>query len=102
MTSVMSQAETEREEMRQQLSEERRQCRGLLKQIAILRKEQQLHVASGGGKRAPVCGCAYSGVYLGSSQVGPQGHSFCSRLIKLLDPFQILLQILFQVRFTKP
>ncbi|CAI5794445.1 golgin subfamily A member 2 isoform X5 [Podarcis lilfordi] len=52
LTSVMSQAETEREEMRQQLSEERRQCRGLLKQIAILRKEQQLHVASGGDSAA--------------------------------------------------
>nr|XP_034989244.1 golgin subfamily A member 2 isoform X2 [Zootoca vivipara] len=52
LTSVMSEAETEREEMRQQLSEQRRQCRGLLKQIAILRKEQQLHVASGGDSAA--------------------------------------------------
>ncbi|XP_061460008.1 golgin subfamily A member 2 isoform X3 [Rhineura floridana] len=52
LTSAMSQAETEREEMRQQLSDQKRQCRGLLQQIAMLRKEQLLHVASGGGSAA--------------------------------------------------
>ncbi|XP_015270412.1 PREDICTED: LOW QUALITY PROTEIN: golgin subfamily A member 2 [Gekko japonicus] len=47
LTSSVSQVEQEREEMRQQLAEQKRQCRGLLQEIAALRKEQQLHVASG-------------------------------------------------------
>ncbi|KAG6933951.1 golgin A2 [Chelydra serpentina] len=49
LTSAMSQVEKEREEMRQQLAEQKRQCRGLLQQIAALRQEQQHHVTSGGG-----------------------------------------------------
>ncbi|XP_053138371.1 golgin subfamily A member 2 isoform X2 [Hemicordylus capensis] len=48
LTSAVSQAETGREEMRQQLAEQRRQCRALLQQVATLRQEQQLHVASRG------------------------------------------------------
>ncbi|KAM6431294.1 golgin subfamily A member 2 isoform 2-T2 [Liasis olivaceus] len=52
LTSTMSQAEAEREEMRQQLAEKKRQCRGLLQQIAALRKEQQLPLASTGGSAA--------------------------------------------------
>uniref|UniRef100_A0A8C3PE53 Golgin subfamily A conserved domain-containing protein n=1 Tax=Chrysemys picta bellii TaxID=8478 RepID=A0A8C3PE53_CHRPI len=50
LTSAMSQVEKEREEMRQQLAEQKRQCRGLLQQIAALRQEQQHNVTSGGGK----------------------------------------------------
>lgn len=46
----MSQVEKEREEMRHQLVEQKRQCRGLLQQIAALRQEQQHNVTSGGGK----------------------------------------------------
>ncbi|XP_030391255.1 golgin subfamily A member 2 isoform X5 [Gopherus evgoodei] len=49
LTSAMSQVEKEREEMRQQLVEQKRQCRGLLQQIAALRQEQQHNVTSGGG-----------------------------------------------------
>uniref|UniRef100_A0A8C3RYL4 Golgin subfamily A conserved domain-containing protein n=1 Tax=Chelydra serpentina TaxID=8475 RepID=A0A8C3RYL4_CHESE len=49
LTSAMSQVEKEREEMRQQLAEQKRQCRGLLQQIAALRQEQQHNVTSGGG-----------------------------------------------------
>nr|XP_008121048.1 PREDICTED: golgin subfamily A member 2 [Anolis carolinensis] len=48
LTSTMSQAESQREEMRQELAEQKRQCRGLLQQIAMLRKEQQLHVTTAG------------------------------------------------------
>uniref|UniRef100_A0A8C8RPY9 Golgin subfamily A conserved domain-containing protein n=1 Tax=Pelusios castaneus TaxID=367368 RepID=A0A8C8RPY9_9SAUR len=48
LTSAMSQVEKEREEMRQQLAEQKRQCRGLLQQIAALRQEQQHNVTSGG------------------------------------------------------
>ncbi|XP_065274708.1 golgin subfamily A member 2 [Emys orbicularis] len=47
LTSAMSQVEKEREEMRQQLAEQKRQCRGLLQQIAALRQEQQHNVTSG-------------------------------------------------------
>ncbi|KAM7144394.1 golgin subfamily A member 2 isoform 1-T1 [Macrochelys suwanniensis] len=49
LTSAMSQVEKEREEMRQQLAEQKQQCRGLLQQIAALRQEQQHNVTSGGG-----------------------------------------------------
>ncbi|KAH1179404.1 hypothetical protein KIL84_021987 [Mauremys mutica] len=49
LTSAMSQVEKEREEMRQQLAEQKRQCRGLLQQIAALRQEQQHNVTSSGG-----------------------------------------------------
>ncbi|XP_037735739.1 golgin subfamily A member 2 isoform X3 [Chelonia mydas] len=49
LTSAMSQVEKEREEMRHQLVEQKRQCRGLLQQIAALRQEQQHNVTSGGG-----------------------------------------------------
>ncbi|XP_034607837.1 golgin subfamily A member 2 isoform X3 [Trachemys scripta elegans] len=49
LTSAMSQVEKEREEMRQHLAEQKRQCRGLLQQIAALRQEQQHNVTSGGG-----------------------------------------------------
>ncbi|XP_073170430.1 golgin subfamily A member 2 isoform X2 [Lepidochelys kempii] len=49
LTSAMSQVEKEREEMRHQLVEQKRQCRGLLQQIAALRQEQQHSVTSGGG-----------------------------------------------------
>ncbi|XP_054853635.1 LOW QUALITY PROTEIN: golgin subfamily A member 2 [Eublepharis macularius] len=52
LTSAVAQAEKEREEMRQQLAEQKRQCRGLLQQTAMLRKEQQLHVTSRGGSVA--------------------------------------------------
>ncbi|XP_063000641.1 golgin subfamily A member 2 isoform X2 [Elgaria multicarinata webbii] len=52
LTSAVSQAETEREEMRQRLAEQKRQCRGLLQQVASLRKEPELHVASGAGSAA--------------------------------------------------
>ncbi|XP_060106485.1 golgin subfamily A member 2 isoform X3 [Heteronotia binoei] len=52
LTSSVSQVEKEREEMRQQLTEQKRQCKGLLQQIATLRQEQQLHVASGAGSVA--------------------------------------------------
>ncbi|XP_077162811.1 golgin subfamily A member 2 isoform X1 [Paroedura picta] len=52
LTSSVSQVEKEREEMKQQLAEQKRQCRGLLQQIATLRKEQQLHVALGAGSAA--------------------------------------------------
>ncbi|XP_074916567.1 golgin subfamily A member 2 isoform X6 [Chelonoidis abingdonii] len=49
LTSAMSQVKKEREEMRQQLAEQKRQCRGLLQQIAALTQEQQHNVTSGGG-----------------------------------------------------
>ncbi|XP_066466700.1 golgin subfamily A member 2 [Tiliqua scincoides] len=49
LTSAVSQAEKEREETRQQLAEQRWQCRGLLQQIAVLREEQKLQVTPGGG-----------------------------------------------------
>ncbi|XP_075761982.1 golgin subfamily A member 2 isoform X3 [Pelodiscus sinensis] len=49
LTSAISQVEKEREEMRQQLSEQKQQCRGLLQQIAALRQEQQHNVTLGGG-----------------------------------------------------
>ncbi|CAM5163608.1 unnamed protein product [Eretmochelys imbricata] len=49
LTSAMSQVEKEREEMRHQLVEQKRQCRSLLQQIAALRQEQQHNVMSGGG-----------------------------------------------------
>ncbi|XP_020649008.3 golgin subfamily A member 2 isoform X1 [Pogona vitticeps] len=52
LTSAMSQMETEREEMRQQLAEQRRQGRALLQQIAALRTEQQRHLTSAGGSSA--------------------------------------------------
>ncbi|KAH0615563.1 hypothetical protein JD844_005004, partial [Phrynosoma platyrhinos] len=52
LTSTMSQAESEREEMKQQLAEQKRQCRGLLQQIMMLRKEQQLHVTAAGASSA--------------------------------------------------
>ncbi|XP_044296043.1 golgin subfamily A member 2 isoform X2 [Varanus komodoensis] len=52
LTSAMSQVETEREEMRQQVAEQKRQCRGLLQQMAFLRKEQQLSATLGGGSVA--------------------------------------------------
>jgi len=51
LTSAMSQAEKEREDLRQQLAAQRLQCRSLLQQIAALRQEQQRNVALGGGKR---------------------------------------------------
>ncbi|XP_074830015.1 golgin subfamily A member 2 isoform X2 [Natator depressus] len=49
LTSAMSQVEKEREEMRHQLVEQKRQCRDLLQQIAALRQEQQHNVTSGAG-----------------------------------------------------
>ncbi|KAJ6633915.1 hypothetical protein lerEdw1_014258 [Lerista edwardsae] len=54
LTSAVSQVEKKREELRRQLAEQRRQCRGLLQQIATLRKEQQQQppVAAGGGSAA--------------------------------------------------
>ncbi|XP_042334738.1 golgin subfamily A member 2 isoform X2 [Sceloporus undulatus] len=52
LTSAMSQAESDREEMRQQLIEQKRQCKGLVQQISMLRKEQQLHVTSAGASSA--------------------------------------------------
>ncbi|XP_075295343.1 golgin subfamily A member 2 isoform X2 [Opisthocomus hoazin] len=48
LTSAMSQAEKEREDLRQQLAAQRLQCRSLLQQIAALRQEQQRNVALGG------------------------------------------------------
>ncbi|XP_064379764.1 golgin subfamily A member 2 isoform X5 [Dromaius novaehollandiae] len=41
LTSAMSQVEKEREDMRQQLTAQKQQCRSLLQQIAALRQEQQ-------------------------------------------------------------
>lgn len=54
LASAISQAEQEREEMKQQLAEQRRQCRGLLQQLATLRKEPPppQQVAAGGGAAA--------------------------------------------------
>ncbi|XP_074871973.1 golgin subfamily A member 2 isoform X3 [Carettochelys insculpta] len=48
LTSAVSQVEKEREETRRQLSEQKRQCSGLLQQIAALRQEQQHYVTGGG------------------------------------------------------
>uniref|UniRef100_A0A8C6YK69 Golgin subfamily A conserved domain-containing protein n=1 Tax=Naja naja TaxID=35670 RepID=A0A8C6YK69_NAJNA len=52
LTSAVSQAEGEREEIRHQLMEKKRQCRELLQQIASLKKEQQLQLTSTGGSDA--------------------------------------------------
>ncbi|ETE62391.1 Golgin subfamily A member 2 [Ophiophagus hannah] len=52
LTSAVSQAEGEREEIRHQLMEKKRQCRELLQQIASLKKEQQLQFTSTGGSDA--------------------------------------------------
>uniref|UniRef100_A0A8D0HFF6 Golgin subfamily A conserved domain-containing protein n=1 Tax=Sphenodon punctatus TaxID=8508 RepID=A0A8D0HFF6_SPHPU len=49
LMSAMSEVEKEREGMKQQLAEQKRQYRGLLQQVAALRQEQQPHVASSGG-----------------------------------------------------
>lgn len=70
LTSAVSQVEKEREEMRQQLAESKRQCRGLLQHIATLRKEQPLPVSSGGSERLGehIQAC---GVWAEALQVGP-------------------------------
>ncbi|XP_070614876.1 golgin subfamily A member 2 isoform X2 [Erythrolamprus reginae] len=52
LTSAVSQAEGEREEIRQQLMEKKRQCRELLQQIAGLKKEHQLQLTSTGASDA--------------------------------------------------
>ncbi|XP_026568206.1 golgin subfamily A member 2 isoform X5 [Pseudonaja textilis] len=52
LTSAVSQAEGEREEIRHQLMEKKRQCRELLQQIASLKKEHQLQLTSTGGSDA--------------------------------------------------
>ncbi|XP_032088723.1 golgin subfamily A member 2 isoform X3 [Thamnophis elegans] len=52
LTSAVSQAEGEREELGRQLTEKKRQCRELLQQIASLKKEQQLQLTSTGGSDA--------------------------------------------------
>ncbi|KAM3825556.1 golgin subfamily A member 2 isoform 2-T2 [Vipera latastei] len=52
LTSAVSQAEGEREEMRRQLAEKKGQCRQLLQQVAALKKEQQLQLTSTGGSDA--------------------------------------------------
>ncbi|XP_070811769.1 golgin subfamily A member 2 isoform X2 [Pituophis catenifer annectens] len=52
LTSAVSQAEGEREEIRHQLMEKKKQCRELLQQIASLKKEQQLQLTSTGGSDA--------------------------------------------------
>ncbi|XP_048368717.1 golgin subfamily A member 2 isoform X1 [Sphaerodactylus townsendi] len=49
LTSSVSQVEKEREEMRQLLAEQKRQCRGLLQQVAALRREEQRPVTSRAG-----------------------------------------------------
>ncbi|NXA34798.1 GOGA2 protein, partial [Eudromia elegans] len=46
LTSAMSQVEKEREDMRQQLTAQKQQCRSLLQQIAALRQEQQHNVTA--------------------------------------------------------
>ncbi|XP_019366114.1 PREDICTED: golgin subfamily A member 2 isoform X4 [Gavialis gangeticus] len=54
LVSTMSQVEREREEMRQQLSAQKQQCRGLLQQIVVLRQEQQHTATLGGGSTTDV------------------------------------------------
>ncbi|XP_054249564.1 golgin subfamily A member 2 isoform X1 [Indicator indicator] len=49
LTSVMSQVEKEREDLRQQLASQKQQCRSLLQQITALRQEQQHNLMLGGG-----------------------------------------------------
>ncbi|XP_009075979.1 PREDICTED: golgin subfamily A member 2-like, partial [Acanthisitta chloris] len=49
LTSAMSQVEQEREDLRQQLTAQKQQCRTLLQQITALRQEQQRHIALDGG-----------------------------------------------------
>uniref|UniRef100_A0A8C6YV63 Golgin subfamily A conserved domain-containing protein n=1 Tax=Nothoprocta perdicaria TaxID=30464 RepID=A0A8C6YV63_NOTPE len=49
LTSAMSQVEKEREDMRQQLTIQKQQCRSLLQQIAALRQEQQHNVTVSAG-----------------------------------------------------
>uniref|UniRef100_A0A7M4DW85 Golgin A2 n=2 Tax=Crocodylus porosus TaxID=8502 RepID=A0A7M4DW85_CROPO len=54
LVSTMSQVEREREEMRQQLSAQKQQCRGLLQQIVVLRQEQQHTATLVGGSTTDV------------------------------------------------
>ncbi|XP_039177531.1 golgin subfamily A member 2 isoform X6 [Crotalus tigris] len=49
LTSAVSRAEGDRDEMRRQLMEQKRQCRELLQQMTALKKEQQLQLTSTGG-----------------------------------------------------
>ncbi|XP_015682505.1 golgin subfamily A member 2-like, partial [Protobothrops mucrosquamatus] len=52
LTSAVSRAEGERDEMRRQLMEKKRQCRELLQQMTALKKEHQLQLTSTGGSDA--------------------------------------------------
>lgn len=96
LTSAVSRAEGERDEMRRQLMEKKRQCRELLQQMTALKKEHQLQLTSTGGRRPTLKRETPLPTGLPPWAVTAASHT------RRLPPFQAQMPIRFRERFMKP